>query len=225
MSNTTYLLSNAWTELPKIASESIDLGITDPPYMSMGSKSTSDRASEAQKIVGVFKPEDFLIFTRELFRVLKQNRHAYIFAQEKIYCPMKTALEQAGFSVKNTLIWAKKTFTKGNFYLDYPLQTEMIFYVIKDSGDPRPLGMGVHSNLLAQFMPVPSERMIHPTQKPVPLLEFLILRSSKEGETVLDPFAGVGTTLQAAMNLNRNAIGFEIVEEFFKKGQWLLTKE
>lgn len=55
---------------------------------------------------------------------------------------------------------------------------------------------------------------IHPTQKPVPLLEFLIQLFTDEGDVVIDPTAGSGTTLLAAGNLNRRAYGFEVNREY-----------
>lgn len=58
-------------------------------------------------------------------------------------------------------------------------------------------------------------RGLHPTQKPVPLLEYLIRTYSNEGETVLDFTMGSGTTGVAAKNLNRNFIGIELDEEYF----------
>ena len=54
----------------------------------------------------------------------------------------------------------------------------------------------------------------HPTQKPVELFSYLILSFSLSGETILDPFCGSGTTLVAAKNLGRNAIGIEIEERY-----------
>lgn len=57
---------------------------------------------------------------------------------------------------------------------------------------------------------------IHPTQKPVKLLEFLIRTFTDEGDVVIDPVAGSGTTLLAANNLGRKAYGFEIKKEFCK---------
>jgi len=54
------------------------------------------------------------------------------------------------------------------------------------------------------------EKLGYPTQKPLKLLERIIKASSKEGDTVLDPFCGSGTTLVAAKNLNRNYIGIDI---------------
>lgn len=58
---------------------------------------------------------------------------------------------------------------------------------------------------------------IHPTQKPVQLLENLISIFTDEGDVVIDPTAGSGTTLLAAANMNRKAYGFEIKKDFYKK--------
>ena len=63
---------------------------------------------------------------------------------------------------------------------------------------------------------------IHPTQKPVKLLERLIEIFTDEGDVVIDPVAGSGSTLIAAENLNRKGFGFEIKKEFWTKAnQWL----
>ena len=60
------------------------------------------------------------------------------------------------------------------------------------------------------------ENGLHPTQKPVPLLEYLIKTYTNEGETVLDNCMGSGTTAIACMNTNRNYIGFELDEDYHK---------
>ena len=57
---------------------------------------------------------------------------------------------------------------------------------------------------------------VHPTQKPVPLLEELIRIFTDKNDVVIDPCAGSGTTLRAAMQLGRRAYGFEIKKDFFK---------
>lgn len=57
---------------------------------------------------------------------------------------------------------------------------------------------------------------VHPTQKPVPLLQQLIRIFTDENDVVIDPCAGSGTTLRAAATLNRRAYGFEIKKDFFK---------
>ena len=62
-----------------------------------------------------------------------------------------------------------------------------------------------------------SEKRIHPTQKPLPLIERLIKVSSNEGDKVLDPFAGSGSTLLACENNNRCATVIELDKEYFDK--------
>lgn len=56
----------------------------------------------------------------------------------------------------------------------------------------------------------------HPTEKPETLLERIILLGSKQGDTILDPFTGSGTTGVVAKRLKRNFIGFEISPEYFE---------
>lgn len=63
---------------------------------------------------------------------------------------------------------------------------------------------------------------IHPTQKPVQLLEKLIKIFTDEGDVVIDPCAGSGSTLLAAINCNRKAYGFEIKKDFYKDANKLL---
>jgi len=60
---------------------------------------------------------------------------------------------------------------------------------------------------------------IHPTQKPVALLKQLIEIFTDEGDVVIDPVAGSGTTLRAARELNRNSYGFEVFKKFYNESQ------
>lgn len=67
-------------------------------------------------------------------------------------------------------------------------------------------------------------RKIHPTQKSVPLLEYLIKIFTDEGDVVIDPCAGSGTTILAAENLKRKAYGFEIKKNFYKDAVSLIEE-
>ena len=60
---------------------------------------------------------------------------------------------------------------------------------------------------------------IHPTQKPVKLLQLLLQLTTKEGDLVIDPFAGSFSTAEACMNLGLNFKGFEIDKEYFENGK------
>lgn len=73
-----------------------------------------------------------------------------------------------------------------------------------------------HTNYPRTILQFKSEgKTTHPTQKPVPLFEYLIKTYTKEGQTVLDNCMGSGTTAIACMNTNRNYIGFELDKEYF----------
>jgi site-specific DNA-methyltransferase (adenine-specific) len=69
------------------------------------------------------------------------------------------------------------------------------------------------------------ELRTHPTQKPLDLMEWLIKNFSDEGDTILDPFMGSGTTGVAALRLNRNFIGIELDENYFKIAEKRITQE
>lgn len=62
-------------------------------------------------------------------------------------------------------------------------------------------------------------RPVHPTQKPLALLEYLIKTYTLEGDTVLDNTMGSGSTMVACINTNRNGIGIELNEEYFRIAQ------
>jgi len=73
--------------------------------------------------------------------------------------------------------------------------------------------------MVIEFNNVIANKTTHPTQKPVPLMEYLIKTYTKVGETVLDFTMGSGTTGVACVNLNRNFIGIELDEKYFKIAQ------
>ena len=74
---------------------------------------------------------------------------------------------------------------------------------------------GYPKNLL-EFKNIPSNARLHPTQKPIELLEYLIKTYTNEGETVLDNCMGSGSTGVACMNTNRRFIGFELDKQYFE---------
>lgn len=73
---------------------------------------------------------------------------------------------------------------------------------------------GYPKNLL-EFKNVPTNIRLHPTQKPIELLEYLIKTYTNEGEIVLDNCMGSGSTGVACMNTNRRFIGFELDKQYF----------
>ena len=83
----------------------------------------------------------------------------------------------------------------------------------------------VNPSSVVLFNSVPNRKgKVHPTQKPIALMEYLIKTYSNEGDVVLDFCAGSGTTGVAAKNLNRDFIGIEMDEGYFKVAQERIEK-
>ncbi len=84
-----------------------------------------------------------------------------------------------------------------------------------------------NGKMIFNSMPMPRDtitKKIHPTQKPVELLKFLIRLFTDEGDVVIDPCAGSGTTLLASEMLNRKSFGFEIKKEYVKGFEKYISK-
>jgi site-specific DNA-methyltransferase (adenine-specific) len=83
-----------------------------------------------------------------------------------------------------------------------------------------------YTNYPKEIIEFPMDRgSIHPTQKPVSLMEYLVMTYSNEGETVLDNTMGSGTTGVACVRTNRNFIGIELSEEYFNKAKERIDSE
>ena len=185
----------------------VDCIITDPPY---GMSFVSSRRKEKYKAI---KNDDNLEwldrFVDASYKLLKNNRHAYFFCSWHHVDKFKQALEKK-FNVKNILIWEKNNHGSGDLKGDYAPQYEMIIYCQKGR---RELNGHRESNIL-KFQKTDNE--LHPTQKPVGLIDFILRKSVNKGELVFDPFAGSGTTGKAAIIEECDFIGIEIDEAFYQ---------
>jgi DNA modification methylase len=112
---------------------------------------------------------------------------------------LKKAFTDAGGHWSTFLIWAKSNFTLGRS--DYQRQYEPILYGWREGGEHFWCGARDQSDLWLINKPAANE--LHPTQKPVELIERAIRNSSKPGDTVLDGFAGSGSTLIACEKAGR----------------------
>ena len=144
----------------------------------------------------------------EIYRVLKQNTHCYIFTNILNLTEMLNESSKAGFKLHNVLVWEKNNCTPSQYYMK---NCEYILFLrkgkakwINDIGGSKTVHK--YNNIIGN--------KVHPTEKPVELLEFYIRNSSKENDIVLDPFMGSGSTAIACINTNRQYIGFEIDEEY-----------
>jgi site-specific DNA-methyltransferase (adenine-specific) len=199
--------------LTKISDKSIDLIVTDPPYMI--NYKTGHRKDKTHKFCGEILNDsidiDFIDkLTIELYRVLKDNSALYLFTSSKTIDIFKPIIEQY-FKIKNLIIWVKNSWTAGDLVNQYGQQYEIIIYASKGLS---PI-IGKRLTDVWYFNRVAGNDLLHQNQKPEKLIQQIINKSSKETDIILDPFMGSGTTAIACMNTKRKYIGFELDKEYF----------
>jgi site-specific DNA-methyltransferase (adenine-specific) len=195
--------------------ESVDLVITDPPYgMSFRSNYRKEKYEHIANDDGVDWVWDMVSL---LDRVMKPNTHLYWFCSFHNVDVFKQSLEKF-FTIKNILIWEKNNTGMGDLTGSYAPKYEMIIFAQKG----RRLLNGRRDPDILHFNR--TGNVNHPTEKPVDLLEYLVSKSSHEGDVVLDPFIGSGSTAVACKRTLRDFIGIEIDPDFCKKAKERLNE-
>jgi site-specific DNA-methyltransferase (adenine-specific) len=193
---------------------------TDPPFgilidkiaMSIGGKTGGENTSG-------FTFDDskdnalnlYHMLAKESFRVTTDDAHAYIFVAPEFFTIISTLFKSAGWLVHvRPLIWIKNAGGQNNAPHCWPSSCyEMVLYARKKD-----------SKLIKQGRPdwfqiPPLKDKSHPTEKPVEVLTELISRSCIAGESLLDPFAGSGSSLVAGHKHGLSCVGIELLEEAY----------
>lgn len=119
---------------------------------------------------------------------------------------MMMSLGDAGWKVRHELIWLKDSMVMGR--CDYHYRHEPIFYGWKQKGTHNWYSDRKQTSILE--FPRPKSSDLHPTMKPVELVQYLLGNSSRPNDAVLETFAGSGTTLIACEKTQRRCFGIEI---------------
>lgn len=228
-SNAALYLSDTFEALEKMLPERIDMIFADPPYFlsndgitCSAGKAVSVNKGAWDKIAGIDEKHSFnRRWIRLCRRVLKLNGTIWISGTLHNIYSVGLALEQEGFKIINnitwqkinpppnlacrcfthsteTVLWAQKNDKSARHYFNYSLMKDMNHgKQMKDvwTGSLTP--------------PIEKQFGKHPTQKPVYLLERILLASTQEGDIVLDPFCGSSTTGIACKRHNRKYIGID----------------
>lgn len=218
--------------LQNIPDDSVDLIVTDPPYFinmgHAGDKKNMKNFKEKVNAVGngcdsnrtfgdlaIVKPFYTQLF-REFARVLKPGGHFYFFTDWRGY-GFYYPLMQQFLPVRNMLVWDKGG-APGSFY------TYSHELVIFGAYAPKLLHKG-GTNVIKGIKGFTNGAKstngdkVHPTQKPVELIEKFIQDATDPGAVVLDTFMGSGTTAVACLKTGRSFIGFELDEQYHAVAQ------
>ena len=233
---------NVLSELPD---ESVDLVVTDCPYKIVaGGVTIEERKDEVSGILRKRAKSDgtacsnkciktdidnmpsavrkgkmfehneisFSDWLPDVFRVLKNGSHCYIMINGRNLTELQIAAEKVGFKFVNLLAWRKNNMTPNKYYMQ-----QLEFILLLRKGKARNINDMGTSNCLDIPNIIGNKK--HPTEKPIDLMRVFIENSSNENDLVLDPFMGSGTTGVACINTNRNFIGVELDEQYFKIAQ------
>ncbi|PIR40210.1 MAG: hypothetical protein COV33_00980 [Candidatus Zambryskibacteria bacterium CG10_big_fil_rev_8_21_14_0_10_34_34] len=205
----------------KIPDNSVDLLLTDPPYgISRTLNCDGQRLGTTAKLSFDFGKWDE--FNHEWFEeALKKVRGwAITFCAKKDIGNLWNILEKNGFIAIDVLVWQKPD--------PVPLNGKSKFLnaweaaVMGKRGGAHWGGYCTHN--IIKYQAPKGKTRIHPTQKPLGLIKDLIELTTKEGDLVLDPFMGSGTTALACKQLSRNFVGFEINKEYCQMAEERLNQ-
>ena len=199
--------------LKDIEDNTIDLVVTDPPYeVITGGRNggvkgkPSGILTENKQLMKSIPKAD--LWLSECFRVMKDGTHIYIMTNTLNLTNYLNIINDVGFKLHNLLVWNKNNTTPNRWYMK---NCEYVIFARKGFAKPinNPSSQTVHNfdNIIGNKK--------HPTEKPVDLMKLYVGNSSQVGDTVLDPFMGVGSTGVACKELNRNFIGVELDKQYF----------
>ena len=215
------ILGDCYEVLQKIDKNSIDLILTDPPY-NISRPSNFTKNSDNKKFnnisidFGDWDQEeinlDSLFF--EFKRILKTGGTIIIFYDVWKSNNIKNIAEKYGFKQPRVCQWVKTNPVPINSkknYLSNAIEFFFTFVKGKNATFNSSYDKGIYNFPLCHG----KERTTHPTQKPLSLMKVLIEKHSKEGDVILDPFGGSGTTAIASIETGRNYYIIERSEEYY----------
>ncbi len=241
--------------LKKIPKDSIDLIFADPPYFLSDGGITCHAGKMVSVDKGDWdKPpglgEMHVINLKWLFecqRILNSHGSIWVSGTHHVIFSVGFAMQQLGFKLLNVITWVKPNPPPNLSCRYFTHATEIVLWAAKNEEtrhifnykEMKEINKGkqmkshwrdIAPDLTDEWKILPpsgdeKRHGKHPTQKPLALLERIIMASSEPGHLVLDPFMGSGTTGVAAIRLGRKFIGFELKEEFIKVASKRLRDE
>ncbi|MDP2927804.1 MAG: site-specific DNA-methyltransferase [Candidatus Omnitrophota bacterium] len=233
--NIALFKANCFDILPNLPENSIDMIFADPPYF----LSNGGFTCHAGKMVSVNKGkwdeskgvEGNYIFTqrwlRECQRVLTPNGTIWVSGTSHIIYTVGSAMQTLGYKILNDIAWFKVNPPPNLSCRYFTHSTETILWAAKNKYSKHYFDydlmrkMNNNKQMLSLWSikaPGFAEKIYgkHPTQKPIELLDRIVLASTRQGDIVLDPFAGSSTTGVVAVKEKRQFIGVELEEEYLK---------
>ena len=192
----------------------IDVVLTDPPYgiSYKSNRSMFDEAITKRGLLNDGKDEAFELLDKTceiLQRKTADNAHLYFFCSWNVFSSFESIISKY-FTIKTPIVWDKGNKGSGDLENDWGNQTELIIYCVKG----KKLVNTRRGNII-NVSRLHTFKMVHPTQKPTELLKQILEVSAVNGEFIVDPFMGSGSTIKASNELGFKSLGIELDKEMF----------
>ena len=234
--NFKLIYNDIFKAIKKFEDKSIDMIFADPPYFLSGNgitcsggKMVSVNKGEWDKTLSIKEKHKFnKKWIKECYRILKDNGTIWISGTLHNIYSIGMALEEEGFKIINNITWQKTNPPPNLACKTFTHSTETILWARKDLKNVKytfnyTLMKEINNNkqmkdVWTTSLTKPSEKRCgkHPTQKPLEILDRIILASTKEGDLILDPFCGSSTTGISAVGLNRRYIGIDNEKKYIE---------
>lgn len=197
------------TIMRNMNNESFDAIITDPPYgIDYQSSWRTDKEKRHPKINNDDRP--FIWWLHDAYRVTKEGGVLICFCRWDTQETFKNAIELSGFEIKSQVIWDRDIHGMGDLKSSFAPRHDVIWFAIKGSFE----FPGKRPSSVIKCQRLDGLSLTHPNEKPVGLMQCLIEYTTKKGDIVLDPFAGSGATMVAAIKSERKCVGIEINKQY-----------
>ena len=209
--------------MKEIPDKSIDLIATDPPYLisatngggTINNVKKLNKSLADLKTVDITQGYDIESFGEEFIRVMKEIN--IYFWCNKVQIPDYFNFYVNKHKCKFDILCWHKTNALPTYSNKYLSDTEYLLYFRKGKGKCFPESYeDAKTFYISPINHKDKKEFRHPTIKPLDITEKIIRNSTREGQLVLDPFMGSGTTGVACINTNRNFIGYELDEHYFQ---------
>lgn len=234
--NFKLIYNDIFKAIKKFEDKSVDMIFADPPYFlsndgitCSGGKMVSVNKGEWDRTLSIKEKHKFnKKWIKECYRVLKDNVTIWISGTLHNIYSIGMALEEEGFKIINNITWQKTNPPPNLSCKTFTHSTETILWARKDL---KKVKYTFNYNIMKELnnnkqmkdvwttsLTKPSEKKCgkHPTQKPLEILDKIILASTKENDLILDPFCGSSTTGISAVRLNRRYIGIDNEKEYIE---------
>lgn len=221
--------------LPKIPENSVDMIFADPPYFLSNGGFTCHAGRKVSVNKGKWdisrgREENYLFtlrWLRECQRVLTPNGTIWVSGTSHIIYTVGYAMQDLGYKILNDIVWFKVNPPPNLSCRYFTHSTEIVLWAAKNKESRHYFNYDLmkqlnnNKQMLSLWSikaPGADEKKYgkHPTQKPLQLLQRIILASTKPEDIVLDPFCGSSTTGAAALKEKRQFIGIEAEEEYLR---------